>query len=81
MTWTSKTMPDDAPLWTVLHSAYREAVSTSGVGTPNALIQDGYVAEIEALREWLFERTCDSPGWDEVRDLLTEQARLARGDQ
>jgi hypothetical protein len=68
------TRSDDAPLWKVLHSAYREAVSTSWRD------QDGYAAEIKALRDWLFIRTCHTTHSLEVRDLLTEQARIARGE-
>ena len=66
----------DEPLWRIMQLAYGEAIYPSGEAP-----QNGYAAEIEALRDWLFIRTCHTTHSLEVRDLLTEQARLARGDQ
>jgi len=75
MSWTSKTMPDDAPLWLAMESAFLAGRS------PGHCDRLGYASEIEALRDWLFIRTCHTTHSLEVRDLLTEQARIARGDQ
>ena len=60
------------PLWKVMGHA-----GSNEPGTP----RDAIAAQIEALRDWTFLRTCHSYHSLEVRDLLTEQARIARGEQ
>lgn len=69
-------LPDmDGPLWKAMDSAYSVDFEIGHCG------RLGYAAEIEAARDWTFLRTCHSYHSLEVRDLLTEQARIARGEQ
>jgi hypothetical protein len=73
---TGEALPDmDGPLWKAMDSAYFVDFE---IGRCDRL---GYAAQIEALRDWIFLRTCHSYHSLEVRDLLTEQARIARGEQ
>jgi hypothetical protein len=67
----------DGPLWKVLSVAYDQSLPTNGGWRD----QDGYAAEIEALRDWLLP---NAARWYPHRDLyaiLTEQARIARGER
>ena len=72
---TGEALPDmDRPLWKAMDSAYFVDFEIGHCG------RLGYAAEIEALRDWIFLRTCHTAHALEVRDLLTEQARIARGE-
>ena len=70
---TGEALPDmDGPLWKVMGHA-----GSNEPGSP----RDAIAAQIEALCDWTFLRTCHSYHSLEVRDLLTEQAQIARGEQ
>ena len=70
---TGEALPDmDRPLWHAMEQA-----GSNEPGTPRDVI----AAQIEALRDWLLLRTCHTAHALEVRDLLTEQARIARGEE
>jgi hypothetical protein len=72
----------DGPLWEAMAVALAKAAGV--VVCPAELVGTGAaggMAEVmDALRDWLFLQTCHTTHALEVRDLLTEQARIARGE-